>query len=344
MSKFRRAEQFENSARQKTANERAEIEFGVPADRYRSTAENKASHAGAFALRVVGAIAVFALVFALSYLLCAQLTFLGFVVSLCVGVLMYSCTHVVLSWERFVVLRFGKYNRLIGPGLAFTIPLIEYVTLRVDQRTRITPFGAEEALTSDVTPLDVDAVLSWIIWDPEKACTEVEDVNFAVALAAQTALRDAIGRAPVSEVIARRNQLDKQIRSAIEDKVSEWGVTVLAVEIRNIILPQALQDSMALEAQAERRCQARLELMESEKLIAELLVDASEVYKEDPRAFELRKMHLVHEGMLDDKNSMVVPSAYTEGFSSDKTSVEQGYKRIEVLANIACMYPHASLG
>lgn len=320
MSKFRREKQAENAKSQKTANERAEIEFGVPADKYRSTAENKASHVGAFALRLVIALIAFGAVFALSYAVCAHVSFLGFAISLCVGALMYSCTHVVLSWERFVVLRLGKYNRLIGPGLTFTIPLIEYVTLRVDQRTRVTPFGAEEALTSDVVPLDVDAVLSWIIWDPEKACTEVEDVNFAVALAAQTALRDAIGRAPVSEVIARRNQLDKQIRAAIEDKVSEWGVTVLAVEIRNIILPQALQDSMALEAQAERRCQARLELMESEKLIAELLVDASEVYKDDPRAFDLRKMHLVHEGMLDDKNSMVVPSAYTEGFSAEKAS------------------------
>lgn len=297
---------------------RAGIEFGVPADEYRSDAAHRSSRSGAAAFRVVVSSVAFGVALLIAYLLSGKVTLVGIAVAAVVFAVVLSSVHVALGWERFVVLRMGKYNRLGGPGFFFTIPLVEYCTLRVDQRTRITPFGAEETLASDMIPLDADAVLSWVIWDPEKACSEVEDVNFAVTLAAQTALRDAIGRAAASEVVARRNQLDQEIRAAIEDKVNDWGVTVLNVEIRNIVIPQHLQQEMAQTAQAERRRDARLMLMESEATLAQLLHEASEVYRADPLAYELRRMHLAYEGVADAGSSVMVPSSYTEGFAGEE--------------------------
>lgn len=299
---------------------RAGVEFGVPADEYRSDAAHRSSRSGAMAFRLVVSLAAFGLVLGLFALVQGGVTLAGIAMAAAAFLLVLSSVHVALGWERFVVLRMGEYNRLGGPGLFFTIPLVEYCTLRVDQRTRITPFGAEETLASDMIPLDADAVLSWVIWDPEKACSEVEDVNFAVTLAAQTALRDAIGRAAASEVVARRNQLDQEIRAAIEDKVNDWGVTVLNVEIRNIVIPQHLQQEMAQTAQAERRRDARLMLMESEATLAQLLHEASEVYRADPLAYELRRMHLAYEGVADAGSSVMVPSSYTEGFAGENAS------------------------
>lgn len=185
---------------------RAEMEFGVTADAYRSDPSKRSSRLGAIALQGSFAVAAFAVVLMAFNALSGDIDLAAFLTALVIGILTFTSVHVALDWERFVILRFGKFHRLGGPGLFFTIPLVEYCTLRVDQRTHITPFGAEETLTSDVVPLDIDAVLSWMIWDPRKACAEVEDCHFAVALAAQTALRDAIGRAAVSEVIMRRDQ------------------------------------------------------------------------------------------------------------------------------------------
>ena len=308
----------------RNADCRAEMEFGVSADAYRSDASKRSSRLGAVALQAAIAAIAFAAVIAGAWVANGRVSFAALCAAVTVGALMLSSVHVALDWERFVVLRNGKFNRLSGPGVFFTIPLVEYCTLRVDQRTRITPFGAEETLTSDIVPLDVDAVLSWVIWDPEKACTEVEDVCFAVALAAQTALRDAIGRASASEVVMRRNQLDKEIRDVIEDKVSEWGVSVFSVEIRDIIIPQALQDAMSCEAQAERRKNARITLMESERDIAKLLEQAASVYERSAMALELRKMHLLHEDMQEEGKSLVVPAAYTEGFSEKHAAKAEG--------------------
>lgn len=307
---------------------RADMEFGAMADAYRSERDRRSSRLGAVALQVVFAAVLFAAVLAASWAVFGRVSLLWLCVAVLAGLAGLTSIHVALDWERFVVLRGGKYNRLGGPGIFFTIPLLEYCTLRVDQRTQITPFGAEETLTADVVPLDVDAVLYWVIWDPEKACTEVEDCCFAVALTAQTALRDAIGRAAASEVIMRRDQLDQEIRAAIEKRVSDWGVTVLDVEVRNIVMPKELQDVMSREAQAERQKGARITLMESERMIAEILSEAAEVYRNDEIAYDLRKMHLIHEGMKDEANSLVVPAAYTEGFSKVPDSVPETPPRL----------------
>ena len=301
---------------QKDTYRRSEMEFGVAADAYRSDPAKKATRNGAVMVTVAFSIAAFAMVLAASVAICGELTLVGILVSVVVALAMLSSVHVCMDWERAVVMRLGKFNRLAGPGLFFTIPLLEFCTLRVDQRMNVTPFGAEEALTSDLVPLDVDAVLFWVIWDSEKACTEVEDCYFAVALSAQTALRDAIGRASLQNVVMRRHQLDQELRDAVEKKVSDWGISIVSVEVRDLIIPKELQGIMSLEAQAECRKSARITLMEAEKDLSAILDDVAQTYGHDEIALSLRKMHLTYEGMQDNDGTFVVPSAYGEGFTS----------------------------
>ena len=301
---------------QKDTYRRSEMEFGVAADAYRSDPAKKATRNGAVMVTVAFSIAAFAMVLAASVAICGELTLVGILVSVVVALAMLSSVHVCMDWERAVVMRLGKFNRLAGPGLFFTIPLLEFCTLRVDQRMNVTPFGAEEALTSDLVPLDVDAVLFWVIWDPEKACTEVEDCYFAVALSAQTALRDAIGRASLQNMVMRRHQLDQELRDAVEKKVSDWGISIVSVEVRDLIIPKELQGIMSLEAQAECRKSARITLMEAEKDLSAILDDVAQTYGHDEIALSLRKMHLTYEGMQDNDGTFVVPSAYGEGFTS----------------------------
>lgn len=301
---------------QKDTYRRSEMEFGVAADAYRSDPAKKATRNGAVMVTVAFSIAAFAMVLATSVAICGELTLVGILVSVVVALAMLSSVHVCMDWERAVVMRLGKFNRLAGPGLFFTIPLLEFCTLRVDQRMNVTPFGAEEALTSDLVPLDVDAVLFWVIWDPEKACTEVEDCYFAVAISAQTALRDAIGRASLQNVVMRRHQLDQELRDAVEKKVSDWGISIVSVEVRDLIIPKELQGIMSLEAQAECRKSARITLMEAEKDLSAILDDVAQTYGHDEIALSLRKMHLTYEGMQDNDGTFVVPSAYGEGFTS----------------------------
>ena len=300
---------------QKDSYRRSEMEFGVAADAYRSDPTKKATRNGAVMITVVLALVAFALVFALFAAVCGRLTLTGIIVSVLVGLVVLSSVHVCMDWERVVVMRLGRFNRLAGPGLFFTIPLFEFCTLRVDQRMNATPFGAEEALTSDLVPLDVDAVLFWVIWDPEKACTEVQDCHFAVALSAQTALRDAIGRASLQNVVMRRHQLDQELREAVEQKVSDWGISIVSVEVRDLIIPKELQGVMSLEAQAECRKSARITLMEAEKDLSAILDDVAQTYSHDDIALSLRKMHLTYEGMQDNEGTLVVPSAYSDGFN-----------------------------
>ena len=296
---------------------RSEMEFGVAADAYRSDPSRKATRNGAVMVTVILALAAFLAVLGAWYALTGRLSLAAIAVALVVGLAVLSSVHVCLEWERAVIMRLGRFSRLAGPGIFFSIPLIEFCTLRVDQRTIATPFGAEEALTSDLVPLDVNAVLFWMIWDPEKACTEVEDCRFAVALTAQTALRDAIGRASVSNVVMRRHQLDQELQEAVEAKVTDWGITVLSVEIRDIIIPKELQGVMSLEAQAECRKNARIALMEAERDVSAILQEVAETYSHDDIALSLRKMHLTYEGMQDNGSSLVVPSAYSEGFAKE---------------------------
>ena len=232
-----------------------------------------------------------------------------------VAVLAIFTVRIAPQWERVVILRFGNYSRTAGPGLYLTIPFVDHIALRADLRIMLTGFGAEETLTADLVPINVDAAVFWTVWDAKKACLEVEDYYDSVAMAAQTALRDAIGRKNVADVAMRRVQLDDELRCAIEEKTSTWGVSILFVEIRDIVIPKELQESMAAEARAERERDARVVLAEVEKDIAAMLLEATELYHEDEMAFKLRQMHLVNESMKESKSSLVVPTAYADGFT-----------------------------
>ena len=236
-------------------------------------------------------------------------------IALAVAVLAIFTVRIAPHWERVVILRFGNYSRTAGPGLYLTIPFVDHIALHADLRIMLTGFGAEETLTADLVPINVDAAVFWTVWDAKKACLEVEDYYDSVAMAAQTALRDAIGRKNVADVAMRRVQLDDELRRAIEEKTSAWGVSILFVEIRDIVIPKELQESMAAEARAERERDARVVLAEVEKDIAAMLLEATELYHTDEMAFKLRQMHLVNESMKESKASMVVPTAYADGFT-----------------------------
>lgn len=236
------------------------------------------------------------------------------VAALVVAGLMTMSVHIAQQWEKVVVLRLGKLHRVSGPGLFWTIPIIEQNAMRVDGRTRVTSFFAEETLTADLVPMNVSAVLFWMVWDAKSACTEVGDFAQAVELAAQTSLRDAIGRASAAEVAIRREQLDRELKKVLEEKVAQWGVTVLSVEVRDILLPKELQDVMSLEAQAEQRKKARIILMEAEQDICDMMAGMGETYSENDAALRLRAMHLLYESVRETGGTVVVPSSFSEGF------------------------------
>ena len=252
---------------------------------------------------------------AVSYCAVGEFTVVGLLISFLLACVATLSVHIAAQWERVVVLRLGRYNRTAGPGLYFTIPFFEQTALKADTRIMFTGFGAEQTLTSDLVPINVDAVLYWVVWNAEKACLEVEDYCDGVSLAAQTALRDAIGRASVAEVAIRRNQLDEELQEIIERKTNPWGITVLSVEIRDIVIPEKLQDVMSAEAQAEREKNARMVLAEVEKDISDMLYDAAEVYEKSDTALRLRTMHLLYESVKNSGGTVVVPSAYSEGFN-----------------------------
>ena len=286
-----------------------------PIEKYNSIVDRRTSQNGPLVFSAFVAVAVFLLVMAAGFALAGDFTVGGLAVAFLVAWAATMSVHIAMQWEKIVVFRFGRFSRVKGPGLYFTIPFIEQTALKADQRIMVTGFGAEETLTSDLVPINVDAVLFWMAWDAKKACLEVENYYNSVSLAAQTALRDAIGRASVSEVAIRRNQLDQELQEVIEERTSVWGITVLSVEIRDIVIPQGLQEVMSAEAQAEREKNARMVLAEVEKDISAMLVDAANVYEENELAVRLRTMHLLYESVKGSGGTVVIPSAYSEGFS-----------------------------
>ena len=281
------------------------------------TGKRRASRNGAVVFAIVVFAVAFGLVLAATQVLLGGIGLGALVAAAIVGWLASSSVHIVLEWEKAVVLRLGKFNRVAGPGIVFTWPIVEFYTLRVDQRVSATYFGAEETLTSDLVPINVDAVLFWMVFSAKKACVEVEDYSAAVAWVAQTAMRKAIGRATVAEVAMRRDQLDAELKDAIEEKLSPWGIDIIDVEVRDIVVPKELQEAMAMEAVAERKKNARMVLAEAEKDISEMLKDASEVYAGDQDAMKLRTMHLAYESVEQSGGTLVIPSAFSEGFAPE---------------------------
>lgn len=216
---------------------------------------------------------------------------------------------VARQWEKAVVLRFGKYRGLRGPGLFWIVPIVDSTPNWIDSRVMVTPFSAEKTLTKDTVPVDVDAVLFWMVWDAEKAALEVADYQAAIAWAAQTALREVIGQMDLASILIGRAKMDADLQKIIDERTTPWGVSVQSVEIRDIVIPQALEDAMSRQAQAERERQARVILGESEMQIAGSFAEASRAYINNPTALHLRAMNMLFEGLKEKGAMVIVPSS-----------------------------------
>jgi len=236
----------------------------------------------------------------------------GVIVGLILGLLLAQAPKIARQWERAVVLRLGKYVGLRGPGLFWIVPFVDTISAWVDQRVITTSFAAEETLTSDTVPVNVDAVLFWMVYDPEKAALEVQNYPQAVSWAAQTALRDIIGRTSLTDLLRGRERIEEELQQLIDERSNPWGVTVQSVEMRDVIIPAALQDAMSREAQAAREKQARIILGQAEVEIAHSFETAAKSYRDNPTALHLRAMNMLYEGLKEKGALMLVPSSAVE--------------------------------
>ena len=219
---------------------------------------------------------------------------------------------VVDQWEKVAVLRFGRYRGLRGPGLFLIIPIVETLSRYVDQRVRVTTVSAESTLTRDTVPVNVDAIILWLVWNAEKAILEVEDFTQAITLSSQTALRESIGRHQLAQMITERETLGQELQKILDEKTTPWGITVQSVEIRDVRIPQALENAMSQQAQAERERQARVILGEAEVQVSEQFAQASRVYNDNPGALHLRGMNMLYEAMREKGSMVIVPSSAIE--------------------------------
>jgi hypothetical protein len=231
------------------------------------------------------------------------------------GSLIAASIQIAHQWEKGVVLRFGKFHRLSGPGLFMIFPITDKVTSFIDQRVRATDFAAETTLTMDTVPVDVDAIAFWMVWDAQKSVLEVEQYVEAVVLSAQTALRNAIGRHGLAELLSERDRVGAEIQKVLTEKTEPWGITVQTIEIRDIIIPKGLEDAMSKEAQAERERQARIILGTAETEIAEKFNQASQKYLDNPTALHLRAMNMVFEGLRSKGSMVIVPSSAVDSMN-----------------------------
>ncbi|MEP0813630.1 MAG: slipin family protein [bacterium] len=225
------------------------------------------------------------------------------------GIMFLTCLRVADQWDRVAILRLGKFTAVRGPGMFFLVPFIDTIGKWVDIRVRTTDLLAEQTLTKDTVPVNVDAVMFWMVYDPKKAALEVEDYVDAVSWAAQTALRDIIGKTDLADLLVGREKLDQQLEKLIDERTDPWGVTVRSVEIRDIRIPEGLQEAMSQQAQAERERQARIILGDSERQIAESFSEASRAYQNNPVALHLRAMNMLFEGLKEKGSLMLVPSS-----------------------------------
>lgn len=219
------------------------------------------------------------------------------------------------QWEKAVVLRMGRYRGLRGPGMYFVIPIIDRISYHIDQRIRTTDFAAESCLTKDTVPVNVDAIAFWHVYDAERAALEVQHYEYAVTLAAQTALRDAIGKHELAELIQSRKELGRSLQEILDRKMHDWGIQVQSVEIRDVIIPKALEEAMSRQAQAERERQARIILGTAETEIASKFVEAAELYRGNPTAMNLRAMNMLYESIVKRGSLMVVPSGLADSLN-----------------------------
>jgi regulator of protease activity HflC (stomatin/prohibitin superfamily) len=232
----------------------------------------------------------------------------GFVI----GVLASLSIKVADQWEKVVILRLGKFHSLKGPGLFFLIPVIDQIPYWIDTRVITTGFKAEKTLTKDTVPVDVDAVLFWKVLDPQKAALAVADYQSAISWASQTALRDIIGKTMLCDMLEGRDKISGDLQKIIDVRTEPWGINVIAVEVKDVLIPPALEDSMSMQAQAERERQARVILGDSERQVAEKFGEAAKTYINNPVALHLRAMNMLYEGLKKNATIVVVPSSVIE--------------------------------
>jgi regulator of protease activity HflC (stomatin/prohibitin superfamily) len=242
------------------------------------------------------------------------------VLSLLISLFLANSIHIADQWEKAVILRMGKYMGLKGPGIFFIIPIVDKVDNYIDQRVRVTEFKAEQTLTKDTVPVNVDAVVYWTVWDVEKAALEVQDYEVAISYIAQTGLRDVIGKHELAELLQERDKVAEVLQKILDDHTNSWGITCQSVGIKDIIIPQILADAMSKEAQAERERRARVILGTAETEIAEKFAKASEQYINNPVALHLRAMNMLFEGLKEKGSMIIVPSSALDSMNLGATS------------------------
>jgi regulator of protease activity HflC (stomatin/prohibitin superfamily) len=216
------------------------------------------------------------------------------------------------QWQKAVVLRLGRYAGLRGPGIFHIVPIVDTVSRFVDQRVRVANVSAESTLTRDTVPVNVDAIVFWLVWNAEKAILEVQDFEQAISMSAQTGLRESIGRHELSQMVAERELMGKELQRILDEKTNSWGITIQSVEIRDVQIPPALQDAMSRQAQAERERQARIILGQAETEIAAKFSEACERYQSNPVALHLRAMNMLYEALKEKGSMVIVPSTAVE--------------------------------
>ncbi|HUM07065.1 MAG TPA: slipin family protein [Terriglobales bacterium] len=229
-----------------------------------------------------------------------------------VGVYLLFSIKIVQQWEKVALLRLGKYAGLRGPGLVSIVPVIETLSPYVDQRVRVASVSAESTLTRDTVPVNVDAIVFWLVWNAEKSILEVENFVDAINMSAQTALRESIGRHELAQMITERETLGRELQRILDEKTNPWGITVQSVEIRDVRIPQGLEDAMSRQAQAERERQARIILGQAETEISNSFVQAASAYTENPTALHLRAMNMLYEAIKERGSMVIVPSSAVE--------------------------------
>lgn len=229
-----------------------------------------------------------------------------------IGLYFLFSLRVVRQWEKVAVLRFGRFFRLQGPGLFMLIPVIDTLSPYVDQRVRTSMVTAESTLSCDTVPVNVDAIVFWLVWDAQKSILEVSNYENAITLSAQTALRESIGRHQLAEMITNRDTLGHELQKTLDAKTNPWGITVQSVEIRDVRIPQALENAMSQQAQAERERQARVILGDAELQVTEKFAEAARVYEESPTALHLRAMNMLYEAIKERGSMVIVPSSAVE--------------------------------
>jgi regulator of protease activity HflC (stomatin/prohibitin superfamily) len=233
-------------------------------------------------------------------------------VTIVVAIAASMAIKVADQWDKAVILRLGRFQSLRGPGLFFIIPVIDTIPYWIDTRVITTGFKAEKTLTKDTVPVDVDAVLFWKVIDPRKAALGVADFQSAISWASQTALRDVIGKTMLSDMLEGRDKISGILQKIIDERTEPWGINVISVEVKDVLIPQALENAMSMQAQAERERQARVILGDSERQVAEKFAEAAKSYQNNPVAFHLRAMNMLYEGLKDNSTIVIVPSTAVE--------------------------------